>query len=76
MVAKDYKDTRTYINMAFDHEVTVTESYYPDLSFTHLLAEVGGSLGLWLGVGLLQLSSIFINASTVFKSFLCKCNKQ
>ena len=61
---------QTYIDIAFDQEVT--ESYYPELSFTTLFAEVGGSMGLWLGLGLLQFATIFVSASTVFGSILCQ----
>ena len=42
--------------MTFDQTVTVTESFYPSLSFTKLFADLGGSLGLWLGVGVLQMT--------------------
>ena len=72
MIAKDkVNKDNSYIDIEFDQEVTVTESYYPDLSFTTLLAEVGGSFGLWLGVGLLQLTTIIVNASMVFGSIVC-----
>ena len=73
MVARDKvaSSPRTYIDIAFDQEVTVTESYYPELSFTTLFAEVGGSMGLWLGLGLLQFATLVVNASTVFGSILC-----
>ena len=45
----------TLFDFTLDQSVTVTESYYPDPSLTTLLAEIGGSLGLWLGVGIVQL---------------------
>ena len=38
-------------------EVTVTESYIPDFYFPSFIAELGGSLGLWLGVGAVQIIS-------------------
>ena len=38
-------------------EVTVTESYIPEFSFSTFIADLGGSLGLWLGVGAVQIMS-------------------
>ena len=43
------------IVLSFDQTVKVTESFYPSLSLTDLCANLGGSLGLWLGIGLLQI---------------------
>ena len=45
-------------------EVTVTESYIPEFSFSTFIADLGGSLGLWLGVGAVQIMSsglVFVN---------------
>ena len=41
----------------FNPEVTVTESYIPEFSFSAFIADLGGSLGLWLGVGAVQIIS-------------------
>ena len=38
-------------------EVTVTESYIPEFSLSTFVADLGGSLGLWLGVGAVQIMS-------------------
>ena len=38
-------------------EVTVTESYIPEFSLSTFIADLGGSLGLWLGVGAVQIMS-------------------
>ena len=38
-------------------EVTLTESYIPEFSFSTFVADLGGSLGLWLGVGAVQIMS-------------------
>ena len=40
-----------------DQEVTITESYIPEFSVSTFIADLGGSLGLWLGVGAVQLLS-------------------
>ena len=39
-------------------EVEVTESYIPEFSVSTFLAGLGGSLGLWLGVGAVQLIGV------------------
>ena len=54
--------------MTFDQTVTITESFYPSPSFTRLFAELGGSLGLWLGVGIVQLFSYLLQFITYLKS--------
>ena len=41
--------------LTLDQTVQVTKYFYPPLSLAKLLSDIGGSLGLWLGVGLLQI---------------------
>ena len=41
-----------------NQQVEVTESYIPEFSVTTFLAGLGGSLGLWLGVGAVQLLNL------------------
>ena len=48
-------------------EVTVTESYYPEFSLASFFAEMGGSLGFWLGVGTMQLLQSFANLACIFR---------
>ena len=55
----------TKIGIKFDKMVTVTESFYPPASIPNFMAEIGGILGLWLGVGTLQ---IFVQALEYFNS--------
>ena len=56
----------TWFDFTFDQTVTVTRSFYPDLSWTKFFSEVGGSLGLWLGLGVLQM---FLNVFESLKRF-------
>ena len=53
----------TKIGLEFDEMVTVTESFFPPASIPTFMAEIGGILGLWLGVGTLQ---IFVQALEYF----------
>ena len=46
------------LSIAINQKVEVTESYIPEFSITTFLAGLGGSLGLWLGVGAVQLLNL------------------
>ena len=46
----------TRFEFTFDQTVTVTRSFYPEISWTNFFSQLGGSLGLWLGLGVLQMS--------------------
>ena len=43
--------------MTLDKTVTITETRFPQLDMAKLFAELGGSLGLWLGLGVIQMIS-------------------
>ena len=51
----------TVLGIEFDQQVTVTESRYPNFSFAKFFAELGGSIGLWLGMGLLQIGLYLVD---------------
>ena len=46
---------RSFIELTFDQTVVTTESFYPTFSFLTFLTLMGGALGLWLGMGVLQI---------------------
>ena len=46
---------KTIFDITFDQSVTITKYFYPDFSFVDFFSGVGGSLGLWLGLGIMQL---------------------
>ena len=48
-----FKDT--ILSFSIDDTVEVTEYRYAGLNFTKVCAEIGGALGLWLGLGIIQL---------------------
>ena len=54
-------DVRSGLDITLDQMVTVTESRYPEMSFTILLSEIGGSLGIWLGMGIIQICVMVVN---------------
>ena len=64
-----YKRKQTKVDLTFDQTVTITESHYPPPSFTRLLVDLGGSLGLWLGVGIVQLFLHVFSLLKILRSF-------
>ena len=53
--------TATIVKLTLDQTVAITESFYSPLSWTKLFTDLGGSLGLWLGVGMTQLFVSLVN---------------
>ena len=45
----------SYIDLILPQTILVTTTFYPKFSLSELLASLGGSMGLWLGLGVLQL---------------------
>lgn len=41
--------------MKFQPTVTITEYFFKSLSYSELFSSLGGALGLWLGVGIMQI---------------------
>lgn len=66
-----YSKGKTYFEMTFDQTVTVTKVFYKPFSFPDFFASVGGSLGLWLGVGVLQMGESIVKFMTNVSSKLC-----
>ena len=57
------------IDIAFNNKVDTTIRDFPTFNFSSFLASLGGSLGLWLGLGILQvLDSVPI---TICKNIRC-----
>ena len=51
------------VELMLSDKVMVTHNYYPEFSPVEALASLGGSLGLWLGLGVLQLLQIIVATS-------------
>ena len=49
-----------FVDLTFSQGMTVTTTKFKKFNFTILLSEIGGSMGLWLGLGLLQVLEISI----------------
>ena len=48
------------VELVLSDKVMVTHNFYPKFSLVEALASLGGSLGLWLGLGVLQLLQLLI----------------
>ena len=55
------------LELSFSPLVEVKEYFYPDFSLESFLSDVGGVLGLWLGVGALQLFDHLFEFSKIIK---------
>ena len=60
----------TWISFAIDQTVQTTEYYFPEFSVSDFLSSLGGSLGLWLGVGVVQIGGYARIAFEKIRSFI------
>lgn len=74
MVSNERTDSAlSTFDVTLDQVVTVTESRYPKMSFAKFFSDLGGSLGLWLGIGFIQIGVLLVNlVSKLRKSFLMR----
>ena len=62
-------------DFAFVPTVEIKEYFYPDLSIESFLSDMGGTLGLWLGVGVLQLGEHILDSLAFIKACFKKATK-
>ena len=53
------EETLNWVVFYLPDEVRVTETLFMDTSVGQVLSDMGGTLGLWLGLGVLQLFQSF-----------------
>ena len=63
-----YKNCTTF-NLSFKQTVDITESFYPELSYTELFSSLGGTLGFWLGIGIMQILEYGFNIASIIDTF-------
>ena len=56
-----WKNAHSAFFLTLDKTVTITETRFPQLDVAKLFAELGGTLGLWLGLGVIQMISFGLN---------------
>ena len=60
-MSNERSDKASTLDITLDQLVTVKESRFPKISLSKLLSDLGGSLGLWLGIGIIQICVIVVN---------------
>ena len=60
-LSKTYKGYESGFSLTFGQKVLITESFIPEFSLSTFFVSLGGSIGLWLGVGAVQLISSLIS---------------
>ena len=58
----------SFIELILPQKIMVTTTFYPNFSLVELLSSLGGSVGLWLGLGVLQLLHTLANLLPYFWS--------
>ena len=54
----------------FRQSLTVREYFFPEFSISEFLSSMGGALGLWLGLGVLQLATNIVMVAKWIKALL------
>ena len=58
------------IDLTFDSAVSMKESFFAPLSMTELFSQLGGALGLWLGLGVMQIVEKASNFEEIISAVL------
>ena len=61
------------IDITFFDTILVTTTSFPTFSFSDALAKLGGAMGLWLGIGIMQVFEILLSLR---QRMMCLHNKQ
>ena len=61
---------RTVFVITINQDVQITEYFYPSFSFSKFLSDFGGCVGLWLGLGTLQIATHAMEILTATKNKL------
>ena len=64
----------SYLRISFDPTVSLHLSSFPPFNWSLYLAALGGSVGLWLGLGLMQLAQMAVKKFKVIYEHLSRGN--
>ena len=60
------------IDFTFLQKAEITESFYPEFSLEEFFTSMGGAMGLWLGLGVMQLLTQVVNVTKWLSLSYCK----
>ena len=58
---------RTVFAFTIDQTVIITESFFPKFKLPIFLSDTGGAVGLWLGLGMVQLIQYLVTADQMVR---------
>ena len=61
--------SHSQIMLTFRQKLTVTKYFFPEFSIAEFLSSMGGALGLWLGLGVLQLATNIVMVAKWLESY-------
>ena len=69
MISSKFTDNTnlTVFDFTIDQTVTITEAYYSDFDLQEFLSNTGGAVGLWLGLGMVQLVQYIVRGAQMFR---------
>ena len=70
MISSKFTDNTnlTVFDFTLDQTVTITEAFYPEFDLQEFLSNTGGAVGLWLGLGMVQLVQYIVTGAQMFRS--------
>ena len=66
---------QSLVKLTFQDEVIITKSEFASLSISELFSTLGGVIGLWLGVGMLQIVDHGMILAKICSQFTIKESK-
>ena len=71
LISSEFMDDKNYtlFDFTFYQTVTITETFYPNFEGLDFLSKTGGAVGLWLGLGLVQLVEYVVIGGKMLKRF-------
>ena len=58
----------TKFDFTLEEEVTITEAFYPKFSILNFLTDTGGAVGLWLGLGMVNLVKYVVTGAQIIRA--------